>query len=133
MTGIGRPYYQEHRRATCTYCEAAIDNETLFVPSDWIRRYRGQEIIDLNQACSRCFAALTAIAEAKAGGCRFSELDYERCACGNASPAVLGECVMCWRERRMLDRRAALYRANERLLRTLRKAIRDGDEDRRAA
>lgn len=147
---------REDNYETCWHCEqptgyqmqgGQCEGRTLFVPThsrEVIRKPHNKpqymEIITtLSQVCKRCYMGEPALIEAMVEGRRFTRLDpTSRCSCGRAirrsdewpMPEL---CVRCIPVMRMLDKRQREIREMDRLMKQLRKACRDGDQNRRDA
>lgn len=114
-----------YRRETCWHCEAPLSGPANFFPHGTFT-IRGITKVRAMQVCALCLMHEAAQVEARDEGRKFAEIELRRCVCGRARLAVIGECVTCHRERRMLDKQWAEIKLARRILSSLRKEIKDG-------
>lgn len=121
------PHVMLHRRETCWYCEAALSPPAIFMPEGGCN-LRGIQRAHAIQCCALCFMHESARVEARDECRKFVDIEYERCVCGRAQVSLIGECITCHRERRMLDRQWAEIKLARRILTSIRKEIKVGKQ-----
>jgi len=88
----------------------------------WAITRRGVENFQFEAVCELCARMDIALDEAREESRRFTEIDIgERCQCGRAVHVSLSSCVLCWRERRMLDRQLRDVRVTARIAKQLKR------------
>lgn len=127
----------------CLHCNRAIEpsEDGYFVPHcQWAKK--SETITRALQTCRACFETSEAIEEAKADRVRFTAIgvfplgteayEGDRCPCGNVSLRRIkgGWCVRCSIDYRMLQRGIAESRFNLRLIRSLKREIRNAEQGR---
>ena len=118
------PRLEFHEREDCWICGNATN------PGSWIKRgthiQRNVEIISLVQTCRVCEQIEEAMIEAEIESRRYTEIELEdRCICGRAIHSLLGSCVTCWRERRMIDKKLRELKLTRDIMRQLRRSARE--------
>ena len=103
MNTATAPRLEYLEREDCWICGHATDS------ASWVNRgthfVRNIENIILVQVCCLCARFEEAMIEADIESRRYTEVELqERCICGRVIHSLLGTCVMCWRERRMISK-----------------------------
>ncbi len=103
--------------------------------SPWVYEKKNKREITIFSLCKHCFQNDAACAEAEAEGVRFTAIGVgivgiysplgDRCFCGAVTHALLGFCIKCSKDQRMLSKKEGEKKLLDKLLKNLRFEIKE--------